>query len=385
MGEGGRSAAFLLSGLLSGARAAPPCQPLLQAHLSRAMGEYAFLVLPALNSVYAEAAPRLMQAEIGMFNSTVFRGRLQDIQEAKIGGVPYIRFSAERLDARDIRFLSNLSSIYALFECNGCTLTPIELHPLDRFTSDLVTIQKYQGKTNPLFTKLLMNVTLLSTAVAEDLLSRTISILDPLCGRGTTLNQALMYGYDATGMDIDVAAFDAYSQFISTWLKNSRIKHDMQVTGPRQKKMPGRRLLVKLALSKELYKAKQFIEIEMINADTRAARTYFKPETFDAIVADLPYGVRHGSRSADMDLSRRPLDLLREALPVWTELLRPGGAIGLSWNIHVAGREKITDLLTDCGLKFEHADGAFRHVVDQSIVRDLIVGRKAGQSTGASN
>src|SRR5262249_51269650 len=122
--------------------------------------------------------------------------------------------------------------------------------------------------------------------------------------------------------------------------------------------------------------AKEFIKIEMINADTRSAGLYFKPATIDAVVADLPYGVRHGSRSSEMDLSRRPLDLLREALPIWTALLRPGGSIGLSWNTQVASREKITDLFADSGLKIANADCSFRHTVDQSIVRDLAVGCK---------
>jgi SAM-dependent methyltransferase len=341
------------------------------------MAEYAFLVLPALNSVYADAAQQLLQGEIAAFNRTVLRGRLLDIREEKIGGVPYVRFSSDHLGASDVQFLSNLSAIYALFEISGTRLTPIELNPLDRFASDLITIQKYQGKTNPLFTKLLMNVTLLSTEFADELLSRQMSVFDPLCGRGTTLNQALMYGYDAAGMEIDLKAFDAYSQFLGGWLKNHRIKHNMQVSEVRQqKKILGHRLFVALALNKELYKSKQFIKIEMINADTRTARTYFKRETFDAIVTDLPYGVRHGSRSSDMDLSRRPLDLLREALPGWKEVLRPGGSIGLSWNIHVAGREKVIDVVADSGLEIVSSEQSFRHTVDQSIVRDLLVGRK---------
>lgn len=224
---------------------------------------------------------------------------------------------------------------------------------------------------------MLTNVALLSTEFADELLSRKFSVFDPLCGRGTTLNQALMYAHDAAGMDIDSTAFDAYAQFISTWLKNNRIKHNVHVAEIRQqKKMLGRRLCAELALSKELYKAKQFIKIEMVNADTRAARAYFEPETFDAIVTDLPYGVRHGSRSSDMDLSRRPLELLREALPAWTEVLRPGGSMGLSWNIHVASREKVAALVADSGLEIVTSEHSFRHAVDQSIVRDLVVGRK---------
>ena len=41
-------------------------------------------------------------------------------------------------------------------------------------------------------------------------------MLDPLCGRGTTLNQALTYGYDAAGIDLDGKDFEAYSAFLQT-------------------------------------------------------------------------------------------------------------------------------------------------------------------------
>ena len=344
------------------------------------MVEYAFLVRPALNSVYADASPQLLQAEIAVLNNAVLGGRLQDIRELKIGGVPYLGFCSDRLAPRDIRFLSNLSSIYALFEINGAALKPIELQPLDRFAGDLITIQKYQGKTNPLFTKLLVNVTLLGTAFADDLLTRKLSVFDPVCGRGTSLNQALMYGYDAAGMEVDFRAVEAYAQFIGAWLKHRRMKHDLRLTAIRQQKRTlGHRLVVELAPTKELYKAKTLIRIEVVNADTRSAPNYFKRETFDAIVADLPYGVRHGSRgaaAAEADLSRRPLDLLREALPGWIEVLRPGGAVGLSWNTRVAGRERFIQVVADNGLEIMNPDLSFRHTVDQSIVRDLLVGRK---------
>jgi hypothetical protein len=59
------------------------------------------------------------------------------------------------------------------------------------------------------------------------------------------------------------------------------------------------------------------------------------------------------------------------------KLLRPGGALGISWNTHVARREELTDLLTGNGLEVLAGDGyaGFRHRVDQAIMRDLIVAR----------
>lgn len=68
------------------------------------------------------------------------------------------------------------------------------------------------------------------------------------------------------------------------------------------------------------------------------------------IVTDAPYGVAHGSRT-DHGLSRSPLELLTAAVPVWRELLRPGGALGLSWNTHVAPRAQAEAVLADAGLR----------------------------------
>ncbi len=134
-------------------------------------------------------------------------------------------FQADQLDDRDVGLLSNMSSLYALFAREGDLLRPLAVQPLDRFDSDLLTIQKYAGKTNEQFTRLLLNVTVLATDAGPEMTSRRLRIIDPMCGRGTTLNQAMMYGYDAAGMDIDGKDFDAYATFIRTWLKNKRLKH----------------------------------------------------------------------------------------------------------------------------------------------------------------
>src|SRR5205085_3311919 len=137
---------------------------------------------------------------------------LTETGDRELGGVGYVTFStAERLSEQDVALLSNLSSLYALFEFTGDLLRPVGITPLDKFDSDLLTIQKYPGKTNELFTKLLMNVTLLATA--NPTVAKPLHVLDPLCGRGTTLNQAMMYGFDATGLEVDGKDFEAYEQF----------------------------------------------------------------------------------------------------------------------------------------------------------------------------
>jgi hypothetical protein len=343
------------------------------------MTRYVFLILPAFNRVYGKSAVELSRSELEIFGLTALGGRVTDIEQTEIGNVPYIAFSADRLSERDIAYLSNLSSLYALFEVAGELLRPLPLDPLDRFHSDLLSIQKYSGKTNEHFTKLLMNVTLLSRARPEEMLAGKLAVFDPMCGRGTTLNQTLMYGHDAYGLDIDKNDFDAYSAFIRTWLKNNRVKHQAETNQIRRDRaVLGRRLHITLGLTKELYKAGKTNTITVVNADTLKSRAFFRPRSFDAIVTDAPYGVQHGSRNPAGGLARSPLDLLRAAIPVWRELLRPGAALGISWNTYVARREQLAAVLDDAGLEVMDAEPyqQLAHRVDQSIVRDVIVARR---------
>ncbi|MGC5022371.1 TRM11 family SAM-dependent methyltransferase [Micromonospora sp. DT47] len=344
------------------------------------MSRYGLLILPATNRVYAQSAVDLTRAELEIFSRSVLGGRIGGLGTATVGGARYVTFEADGLDARDAALLGNLSAAYALFEFAGELMRPVDLRRLDRYDDDLITIQKYVGKTNEQFTKLLLNVTLLGSAWAGELLERRFRVLDPLCGRGTTLNQALMYGFDAAGVDRDQKDFEAYRAFITTWLKQKRIKHRVLESGPvrRERKVVGRRLRAELAPSKDAHKAGDVQLLDVVNADTTRTGDFFRPGSVDLVVADAPYGVQHGSRTADAGLTRDPLALLEAAAPVWATVLRPGGALGISWNTNVARREDAATVLADTGLTVLDAEPylALRHRVDQAIVRDILVARK---------
>lgn len=342
------------------------------------MSRYAFLLLPSFNRVYAAASAGMAQAELEVF-ATAMDGQVSGIGSSDIAGVPYITFDCDGFTERDAALLGNLSSLYALFEVTGPdALRPVTAPRLDRLDDDLLTILKYQGKTNEQFTKLLLNVTLLSSQFAAEMLTRRISVLDPLCGRGTTLNQALMYGFDAYGMDIDKRDFEAYSAFIRRWLKDKRLKHQAELIPVRRdKKLVARRLQASFAASKDDYKAGNVQRLDVVLADARKAPEFFKVGSADLIVADLPYGVQHGSTSGS-GLTRNPLVLLAECAEDWAHVLRPGGALGISWNTLVASRDEAADELAAAGLEVLD-DGPylrFRHRVDQAINRDILVAWK---------
>jgi hypothetical protein len=336
--------------------------------------KYALLIAPSSNRVYSSAATALTMAELDVFNETMLGGALHDVAVSKMGSVDYVTFAAEHLGRREIAVLSNLSSMLALFALDAGKLTPIDLERLDRFDSDLVSIQKYQGKTNENFTKLLLNVTLAASAFSKEFPERRFSVLDPLSGRGTTLNQALMYGFDCAGIEIDKKAFEAYAVFIERWAKDKRLKHQFQ----RGKVKGYPKLNLVLGADKEAYKAGNTISVTCVNADTIATGDVLPPRSFDLLVTDAPYGVQHGSQTPGHGASRKPLELLRSALPAWRDALRTGGAMGIAWNTFVAKREALESLLEQAGLVVQRSTSflAFEHRVDQAILRDVVVARR---------
>ncbi|MEU8813979.1 SAM-dependent methyltransferase [Actinoplanes sp. NPDC048796] len=338
------------------------------------MSRYALLLAPSANRVYADQASRLALAEVAAFGK-VLSSDISDIDVATLGGVEYLTFTGA-LSERDISYLSNLSSAYALFERVDELLRPIMMTPLATYDSDLITIPKYAGKTNEQFTKLVLNLTLLASASAGRMLDGHLTVLDPLCGRGTTLNQALMYGYDGVGVEIDGRDVEAYKLFLQTWLKRKRLKHTAElVPVRRQGKRAARRLEVTMAASKEDHKAGAVQKVTVLQADTTQLEGLIRAGVADVLVADLPYGVAHGSYDDEGGISRRPLDLLERAVPQWLPLLRPGGALGLSWNTKVARRELAEDILLAHNLELVD-QLPLDHRVDQGIERDVLVARK---------
>ncbi|MEU8396424.1 SAM-dependent methyltransferase [Nonomuraea sp. NPDC048892] len=337
------------------------------------MPRYALLILPAFNRVYGESSVRLTRNELAVFSAQALGNQVLSSDETRIGGVPYVTFeTAGPLSEADVALLSDLSSVYAVFGMEGELLRPLAMSPRDRLSSDLITIQKYAGKTNEHFTKLLLNVTALAR---DEGMGGRLSVFDPMCGRGTTLNQALMYGYDAYGIDVDSKDFEAYTGFFKTWLRNKRLKHTAEIVPVRRERaLVGRRFNATFGLSKEAVKAGDTQRLTVVNADTLKSRDFFRPRSFDIVATDAPYGVQHGSKGGG-GLSRSPLELLGRAVPVWAELLRPGGAMGIAWNTYGGKSSELARILTDAGLEvMDYPD--FEHWVDQAIVRDIIVARK---------
>jgi SAM-dependent methyltransferase len=328
------------------------------------MRRYALLIAPSTNRVYAGAALDLTVAELAIFGSALSTP-VTGAQVSTIAGLGYVTFTADLTEA-DTDLLANLSSGYALYELlDGDLLRPVLLRPLAHLDDDIVTIPKYAGKTNEQFTRLLLNATVLAAGRGLD---RPLTVLDPLCGRGTTLNLALRYGYSGIGIELDGKDVDAYSAFLRTYLQRKKLKHRTEFNPVRrERRQVARRFEAVLGNGQS---------VVMYHGDTTAARDFLRADCADVLVTDAPYGVAHGSHSGGA-LARNPVALLRAALPVWRQLLRPGGALGLSWNTHVAPRAEVAALLADNGFSVVDGPGydALAHRVDQAIHRDVLVAR----------
>ena len=332
------------------------------------MADHLVLLAPSSNRVYAGTADALVAAELrillGPDDGVV-------VEPVEIAGVGYLSVAVDPLDARTAEALGRLSATFAVYRRDEELLRPVPLTRPDRFDDDLVTIPKYPGKTNEQFTRLLVNVTLASRTRSGE---GPLSILDPMCGRGTTLSTALTLGHDAAGVESDLKAIEAYAAFLRTYLRRKRLKHTAELSPVRREgKTLGRRLDVTVTPEG----GDQARMLTVFSGDTRQSAALYGKRRFDAVVLDAPYGVVHASQN-DGRRSRSAGSLLGEALSVWAGQLKHGGSLGLAWNTYGLARESLTDLAVQAGLR--PLDGApylgFGHRVDSSIHRDVFVAVK---------
>ncbi|MCL2203564.1 MAG: hypothetical protein FWB88_06465 [Defluviitaleaceae bacterium] len=329
------------------------------------MKTYALLHHPMHQRIYKNAAARMALAELAaLFPCAAPRPEV-------IGGVDYMAFDrAGPLTTEEIRVLSRASFTCAMFEYQKAEapappyLIPLEKSPGYFMDESLSALLKYTGKTNELFTRLMLH---LATEAAQP----PLRILDPLAGKGTTLFEALIHGHHAHGVEIDPRYPAEAHQYLKKFLELARYKH----TAHKDKVHSATRHKLTLARHKDAARTGDTRHFEIIQGDTRQAPLFYKKHFFDAIVADLPYGVQHASKDKKQPhgggFTRNALGLLKEALPGWLGVLKPGGTMVLAWNLFLIPREEMEGLLTAHGLSLPETPD-FSHRVDQAIQRDVI-------------
>ena len=344
--------------------------------------KYAILIQPSFNKVFFQSAKRLMQSEIQVLDELVLKAGFEEFTVEEIGGVDYITFNcAAEITPEHLQYISRLSSLYCLFEVlPGETMAfrPVKLDERRYFEEDIISIQKYTGKTNEEFTKMMLNMAVFCSDFALDFNQR-LNLLDPVAGRGTTLMQGLVYGYNVYGIEADKKSTHAMMTFLKRYVMEKHYKHQLeQGRIRRDNKLAGGRFKFEVALSKDDLKNKNTVVIDVVQDDTKFADDNFKKELFHVIVGDLPYGVQHGSPSNQGNLTRNPKAMIKEALPAWIQVLKPGGTIAVSWNIRILPRHQLELIFSEAGLEVLHSDALdhLEHVVDASITRDLLIAKK---------
>ena len=349
-----------------------------------AVTAYALLLRASANRVYGASLPGLAAAELAVLDAHLLGGRVLDAAPRTLGGVEYLLVDcgAAALDDHAVAVVSNLSALHALFSVEGHLLRPLAVAPLARQDDDVVTIQRYAGKTNEGLTHLLVNLALAvgPGTFARALAGERVRLLDPLCGRGTTLNRAVVYGLDAVGVDQDKRDLEAFEAFFVGWCKDKRLKH--QVDRARLRKgrtSPAARTTVAYGTTRD---RASWSSVEVIHDDSGHVPQHLPARSVDALVADLPYGVQHGASTGGA-LRRTPEDLLAAVLGPWHAVLRPGAGVALSWNRRTLPRPRLVELLAGNGYELCRPadDEAFVHRVDRSITRDVVVARRGGAST----
>lgn len=341
------------------------------------MNQYAILANPGHNRIYFDTAMSIACSELSAI-AGAYDIELMNVEEGKLGLPACICFNTnEPLSEDALKAIGTSSIYYALFEVvdNGL-LRAISPQDFKTFPESMTQILKYTGKTNEQFTRLMVNLAVSACKTNSNI----IKLMDPMCGKGTTLYEGLIRGFDVVGVEIDDKWVHEIETFIVRFMKTGKYKHRIQtakIPGPNGKKMADSFTLT-AAVEKEDFLAGNYQTMQLYSADTRKVDSLVKKKSVDIIVSDLPYGVQHGTKNENSK-DRSPLWVLQMALPAWHSALKTKGAIVLSFNEFTMKREDLARLMEEKG--FEVLDNEpyinYLHRVDQSINRNIIVAVKA--------
>ena len=332
---------------------------------------YTMLLWPHANVRYQNETLKLAGGELRLMLDALLPEAEVSVCEGFI--LPALQIDAPNALAPEVlAALRAHSLMYGLFERReDGSLLPVAGRGEARVGADLPGILKYKGKTNEMFLQLLINVALWSGGFARRAGER-LELLDPMCGRGTSLFVAANLGWNATGSDVDRRDLSEAERFLKHYFEFHRMKHSLT----RESRTAGGRSVpvsrFAFAEDPEKFREGEQQSIRLANADAARVRDVFGREKFHVIACDLPYGVQHGA------VGGKPEELLKRALPGWREALKKGGTVALSFNAQTLRREKVLKLLEEAGFEAKRggAHEGFSHWVEQAVTRDIAVGRR---------
>jgi hypothetical protein len=333
----------------------------------------ALKITPQRSTQYAKMTALLARPEL---LASPLASAIQELEPIALAGQAYLlatvdeaRLSlaqVERLVAR----LGAISEAHEYFAQIGDIAGPL-LRPLEPDFSPFVPLEmaearRYKGKTNEIFTRVLLNAALFAGAYADQL-TEHLRIFDPLAGGGTTLFLALAAGYDAFGVELNRQDVETTALFIRQYLDGEHIRYkEIDEHGRRA----GRRHQFEVGPKGQ---ARQLVISQGDTLDSLLhMREVVGGPRMHAVVADLPYGIQHFGEISP---------LLSKALPVWESMLLPGGSIALAWNATRIERSEMHGLLlahSTLQVRDDAPYTQFVHPVDRVIKkRDILVAVKS--------
>ena len=332
---------------------------------------YCFQLLPHANIRYRAALEDLGRAELDCLLRAM--GLARDIQVTAIGGCAFLTFDGEALTERQLELLFRHSAGWLLCEREGDLLRPIERPETDYLPADLAEVLKYKGKTSAVFTRMMINCALASS---DYFTLDAPTVLDPVCGKGTTCFTALQGGMNAVGLDCDRRDLKETADYFSRYLQFHRLKHKLDQGSRTVKKASVPEAVYTVADTKEHYQAGDARTLTLYLGDTGLTGELMRKHPAHVLVADLPYGVQHAPQAGHR--TETLPQLLGRALPAWKQALLPGGAMALSFNTLTLPRKKLIASVQEAGFLpiYDENDRRFEHFVEQAVTRDVVLARR---------
>ncbi len=334
--------------------------------------DYCFQLLPHANIRYQESLDRLGAAELACMLWAMALP-VPDFRHETIGGADFLRFDAPELTDAQLRQLGRHSALLLLCRREGPYLLPLDTPRPGYLPRDLAEVLKYKGKTSAVFTHMMLNLALTASDFFQA--EGPVTVLDPLCGRGTTCFVALQQGMNAIGLDLDRRDLKEAADYTSRYLRYHKLKHSLSQGSRTVRKGSVPEALYTLADTKEHYQAGDVRTLRLLLGDTGLAAELLRKTPVEVIVADLPYGIQHAPQDG-----RQPetfTAMLKRALPAWRASLKDGGAMALSFNSLTLPRKTLTSLVEGAGFQVMEAPyDRLEHFVEQAVTRDVVVARK---------
>ncbi len=337
---------------------------------------YAFEIKTHANARYALSMDKLARIECQCLLYAL--DQKATVLHEKLAGTRFIIVETEPLNEQGWKLLSSQSGISMAAEMEGDWLRPLQLQQDAYLEADLAQVLKYKGKTNADFTFMMLHCAKAASLFA--LTTTPITVLDPVCGRGTTLFCALQEGYNSIGTEINRKDIHETDVYFKRYLQFHHYKHKRETLSAT---LPdgghAEAIRYQLANNADDFKKGNTRSLCLFHGDTAQVHRMTGKESCHLLVADLPYGVQHAAKGMK---GKSPLEqMMREAFPAYFQALKQGGAMAIAFNTYTLKREAVCREMENAGFTVmtEPPFNDFSHWVEQAVNRDMVIAVKKKQ------